>query len=59
MTYDGLHMAVAGALCNVAIAVINKMQFQAFLDFPGRDSYDTFMHALTGGDFEKIPRDVL
>jgi hypothetical protein len=52
-SYEGLNGAVAGALSNVAVAMVKQTQSAIFVDFPGHDSYETVMKTITRGDPEK------
>jgi hypothetical protein len=51
--YDGLNTAVAGAVSNLAIAMIQRSASEMFVDFPGHDAYETVMNTITRGDPEK------
>lgn len=53
VAYEGLNSAVAGALSNTAIAMIQRSAAEIFIDFPGHDSYETVMNTMTRGDVEK------
>lgn len=53
VSYSGLNSAVAGTLCNIAIAMVKQMESAIFIDFPGHDSYDVVMKTITRGDVEK------
>lgn len=47
VAYKVLNSAVAAALSNIAIAMIEDTQSRIFVDFPGRDSFETIMNAIT------------
>ncbi|KAI1186813.1 hypothetical protein F5B17DRAFT_345416 [Nemania serpens] len=53
VAYDGLNSAVAGALSNMAITMIERSAAAMFIDFPGHDSYETVMNTITRGDPDK------
>ncbi|KAK3504638.1 hypothetical protein B0T13DRAFT_485579 [Neurospora crassa] len=53
VAYDGLNSAVAGALSNVAIAMVQRSASEIFVDFPDHDSYETVMNTITRGNVEK------
>lgn len=53
VAYDDLNRAVAGAMSNVAIATIKKMQSSIFVEYPGNDSFDAILNAMTRGSPEK------
>ncbi|KAI1821615.1 hypothetical protein F4861DRAFT_518110 [Xylaria intraflava] len=50
VAYKGLNSAVAGALSNMAIKMIEGSAAAMFVDFPGHDSYETVMNTITRGD---------
>ncbi|CAG9987568.1 unnamed protein product, partial [Clonostachys byssicola] len=54
VAYDDLNSAVAGAMSNVAIATIKKIQSSIFFEYPGNDSFDAILNALTRGNPEKM-----
>ncbi|VUC36775.1 unnamed protein product [Clonostachys rosea] len=54
VAYEELNSAVAGAVSNVAIATIKKMQSTIFVEFPGNDSFDAILNAITRGNPEKL-----
>ncbi|CAH0046133.1 unnamed protein product [Clonostachys solani] len=54
VAYDDLNSAVAGAVSNVAIATIKKMQSSIFVEYPGNDSFDAILNAMTRGSPEKL-----
>jgi hypothetical protein len=54
VAYDDLNSAVAGAMSNVAIATIKKMQSSIFVEYPGNDSFDAILNAMTRGSPEKM-----
>ncbi|KAI0966820.1 hypothetical protein F4678DRAFT_267352 [Xylaria arbuscula] len=53
VAYDGLNSAVAGAVSNIAINMIERSAASMFVDFPGHDSYETVMSTITRGDPDK------
>jgi hypothetical protein len=53
VSYCALHSAVAGALSNMAIAMIKQTESAIFVDFPGHESYETVMKTITRGDPDK------
>ncbi|KAI1428087.1 hypothetical protein F5Y12DRAFT_73515 [Xylaria sp. FL1777] len=53
VAYNGLNSAVAGALSNMAINIIECSAAAMFIDFPGHDSYETVMRTITRGDPDK------
>lgn len=54
VAYGGLNSAVAGAVSNVAIAMIRKMDSEMFINFPGNDSFETLWKTVTRGDPDKM-----
>ncbi|KAI1769818.1 hypothetical protein F4818DRAFT_314205 [Hypoxylon cercidicola] len=50
VAYEGLNSAVAGAVSNVAIKMIERSAAAMFVHFPGHDSYETVMNTITRGD---------
>lgn len=50
VAYKGLNSAVAAALSNIAIGMIKGTQSRIFVDFPGRESFETIMKTITRGD---------
>lgn len=53
VAYAGLNGATAGAVSNMAIAMLERSEFAISLDFPGHDSYETVMKTAMRGDPEK------
>lgn len=53
VAYKGLNSAVAGAVTNVAVNMIERSAAAMFIDYPGHDSYETVMNTITRGDPEK------
>ncbi|KAH8802625.1 hypothetical protein F5884DRAFT_802467 [Xylogone sp. PMI_703] len=53
VAYDNLNSAVAGSLCNIAIAMVKQAESAIFVEFPGHESYETVMKTITRGDPEK------
>lgn len=53
VAYEGLNSALAGALSNIAIAMIQRSAAEIFVDFPGHDSYETVINTMTRGDMDK------
>lgn len=53
VAYAGLNGATAGAVSNMAIAMLERSEFAIFLDFPGHDSYKTVVKTFIRGDPEK------
>jgi hypothetical protein len=56
VAYDGLNGAVAGAISNLAIAMVQRSALAIFVDFPGHDSYESVMNTITRGDPGKVQR---
>ncbi|KAI1288782.1 hypothetical protein F5Y03DRAFT_401570 [Xylaria venustula] len=54
VAHNGLNSAVAGALSNMAINIIECSVATIFIDFSGHDSYETIMSTITRGDPDKI-----
>lgn len=53
VAYEGLNSAVAGAISNIALGMINHTESRIFVDFPGHDSFETVMNIITRGDPDK------
>jgi hypothetical protein len=53
VSYGGLNSAVAGALSNMAIAMVKQTESAIFVDFLGHESYEAVMKTITRGDPEK------
>ncbi|KAI4865144.1 hypothetical protein F4820DRAFT_309220 [Hypoxylon rubiginosum] len=53
VAYEGLNSAVAGAVSNIAIKMIERSSSAMFVYFPGHDSFETVMNTITRGDPEK------
>ena len=53
VSYGGLNSSVAGALSNMAVAMIKQTESAIFVNFPGHESYETVMKTITRGDLEK------
>ncbi|RDL37370.1 uncharacterized protein BP5553_04803 [Venustampulla echinocandica] len=53
VSYGGLNSAVAGAMSNIAIAMVKQTESTIFVDFPGHESYETVMTTITRGDPKK------
>jgi len=53
VAYDNLNSAVAGAVSNIATAMVKQTQSAIFVNFPGHDSYETVMNTITRGNIEK------
>ncbi|KAM7194528.1 hypothetical protein V8F20_007884 [Naviculisporaceae sp. PSN 640] len=53
VAYDGLHTAVAGAVSHIAVGMVQRSGAAVFVDFPGRDSFESMLKAITRGDVEK------
>jgi hypothetical protein len=53
VSYGGLNSAVAGALSNIAVAMIKQTESAIFASFPRHESYETVMTTITRGDPEK------
>lgn len=53
VSYGGLNSGVAGALSNMAVAMIKQTESAIFVNFPGHESYETVMKTITRGDPEK------
>ncbi|KAK3984627.1 hypothetical protein QBC44DRAFT_252389 [Cladorrhinum sp. PSN332] len=49
VAYDGLNSAIAGALSNAAVAMIQRTTSAIFVDFPGHESYETVLNTITRG----------
>ena len=52
-SYGGLNSGVAGALSNMAVAMIKQTESAIFVNFPRHESYETVMKTITRGDLEK------
>lgn len=52
-SYGGLNSGVAGALSNMAVAMIKQTESAIFVNFPRHESYETVMKTITRGDPEK------
>lgn len=50
MAYNGLNSAVAGAVSNMAINMIKCLAATISIDFPGHDSYEAVINAITCSD---------
>ncbi|SPQ19181.1 5fef2285-2abb-49d2-9a44-8740aab37832 [Thermothielavioides terrestris] len=53
VAYNGLNSAVAGAVSTLAVAMIQRSAAAMFIDFPGLDSFEAVVNAITRGDLEK------
>ncbi|KAI0506199.1 hypothetical protein F5B22DRAFT_470697 [Xylaria bambusicola] len=53
VAYNGLNSAVAGAVSNLAINMIECSASAMFIDFPGHESYETVMNTITRGNSDK------
>jgi hypothetical protein len=53
VSYGGLNSGVAGALSNMAVAMIKQTESAIFVNFPRHESYKTVMKTITRGDLEK------
>jgi hypothetical protein len=53
VAYEGLNGAIAASLISMAVAMVKQTCFAVFADFPGHESYDTIIQAITRGDQEK------
>lgn len=53
VAYSGLDSAVAGAVLDLAVAMIKRSEAATFVEFPGNDSYETVMKTITRGDPDK------
>ncbi|KAI0863800.1 hypothetical protein F4860DRAFT_50384 [Xylaria cubensis] len=53
VAYNKLNSAVAGALSNMAINMVERSAAAMFIDFPGHDSYEIVMNTITRGDPDK------
>lgn len=52
--YHNLNAAVAGALSNMAVNLVQRTTAAMFLDFPGHDSFENVLKAITLGDIGKV-----
>ncbi|KAF6804116.1 hypothetical protein CMUS01_14928 [Colletotrichum musicola] len=43
VAYKGLNSAVAGTLCNLATGIVKQTESDIFVDFPGHESYETWI----------------
>ena len=48
----GLNSATAGALTNMAVAIVQRTEAAIFIDFPGHESYETVLKTITRGDMK-------
>jgi len=53
VAYFGLNSAVAGAVSNVAVKMIERSAAAIFVDFPGHESHGTVINTITRGDADK------
>ncbi|EPS39533.1 hypothetical protein H072_6698 [Dactylellina haptotyla CBS 200.50] len=53
VAYKGLNSAVAGALSNMAVAMIKQTENMIFVEFPGHESFEIIMNTITRGDIQK------
>ncbi|KAI0396786.1 hypothetical protein F5Y17DRAFT_59142 [Xylariaceae sp. FL0594] len=53
VAYSGLNSAVAGAVSNIAVKMIERSAAAIFVDFPGHDSHETVINTITRGDADK------
>lgn len=53
VAYHGLNSSVAGAISNIAVAMIKQTESAIFVDFPGHESYDTVFQTITRGNVER------
>jgi hypothetical protein len=49
-----LNVAVAGAMSNMAIAILKQLQFEIAADFPGYASFDSIMRVICRGDVDTV-----
>ncbi|KAJ3579357.1 hypothetical protein NPX13_g1213 [Xylaria arbuscula] len=54
VAYSSLNSAIAGAVSKTAIKMVECSANAVFVDFPGRDSYETVMNTITFGGPDKI-----
>jgi hypothetical protein len=52
VAYYELNSATAGALSNMAIAMVQRTEAEISVDFPGHASYQTVLKTITRGDIE-------
>jgi len=52
VAYCGLNSATAGAITNMAIAMIQRTEAAIFVDFPGHESYETVLQTITRGNMQ-------
>ncbi|MBE3042789.1 hypothetical protein IMZ48_09500, partial [Candidatus Bathyarchaeota archaeon] len=50
VAYEGLNSAVAGALSNMAVAMVKNAETAIFIDFPGHEAYETVTKTITRDD---------
>ncbi|KAI1816979.1 hypothetical protein GGS20DRAFT_535631 [Poronia punctata] len=53
VAYRGLNSAVAAAVSNIGIQMIERSAAAMFADFPGHESYETVIDTITRGDPDK------
>lgn len=53
VAYGGLNSAVAGEMCNIAVAMVKQAEAAIFVDFPGHESFETISQTITRGNIEK------
>ncbi|KAK3346450.1 hypothetical protein B0T25DRAFT_624886 [Lasiosphaeria hispida] len=53
VAYGGLNSAIAAAVSNVAIGVIERSATAMSIDFPGQESYEALIQHITRGSLEK------
>ena len=54
VAYKSLNSAVAGAVSNIAINMVERSAAAIFVEFPGYDSYETVMETVTRGDLASV-----
>lgn len=52
VAYCSLNSATAGAITNIAIAMIQKTEAAIVVDFPGHESYETVLLTITRGNMQ-------
>ncbi|KAK4222683.1 hypothetical protein QBC38DRAFT_512816 [Podospora fimiseda] len=53
VAHEKLNSAVAGAISNIAIAMIRRSASDMFVDFPGHESFDVVIKTITRGNIDK------
>lgn len=54
VAYHEMNAAAAGAISHMAVNFVQRTAASMFLDFPGHDSYEKVLNAITRGDINKV-----